>query len=337
MLFAYVSSIWSCRFNRFYAFKTGAGGQKNEVGKRLCVILSAVEELKPKKKSRFSSWMGKLKVRYRIVVVDDRTFDEKWSVSLSPLFLVTFFGGGAIVIITLTTLLIAYTPLREYIPGYPDGTEKQSVADNKIRLDSLEQQLNKQAAYIERIKVIMNGGVMPDSSRAADTVKAGASTGDLRKAGNDEKDFRKKVEQKESRYKGGALTGHTTENRSGLPYFYVPVNGSISQSFNPAKNHNGVDVSTAKDEPVKAALEGTVIFSGYTSDGGYEMHIQHMNDLVTIYKHNNYLFKQTGQRVRAGETVAIAGNTGEQSKGTHLHFEIWDNGLAVDPETYVGF
>lgn len=292
-----------------------------------------MEDIKPQK-SRFRSWFGKLRIRYRIVVVDDRTFDEKWSVRLSPLFLVSFFGGGAIVIIALTTLLIAYTPLREYIPGYPDGTEKQTIADNLVRLDSLEQQLAQQANYIERIKVIINGGTIADSSHSADSVAAVASPHELKKAGESEKDFRKKLEQEESRLKDMAGNNKT---EGGIPYFFVPVDGNVSQSFNPQKNHNGVDISVAKDEPVKAALEGTIIFSGYTSDGGYELHIQHMNDLVTVYKHNSYLFKQTGQRVRAGETIAIAGNTGEQSGGTHLHFEIWDNGLAVDPESYVGF
>lgn len=286
------------------------------------------------KKSRLRSWFGKLRIRYRIVVVDDRTFDEKWSVRLSPLFLVTFFGGGAIVIIGLTTLLIAYTPLREYIPGYPDGTEKQKFSDNLAKLNELEQKLDQQASYIERIKVIMGGGTMPDSSRAADSVTAVIPPSELKKAGENEKDFRKKLDQEENRLKD---VGNNNRVEGGIPYFFVPVNGSVSQSFNPQKDHNGIDISVGKDEPVKAALEGTIIFSGFTSDGGYEMHIQHMNDLVTVYKHNNYLFKQAGQRVRAGETIAIAGNTGEQSGGTHLHFEIWDNGLAVDPQEYVGF
>lgn len=279
--------------------------------------------------------MDKLRIRYRFVVVDDRTFDEKWSVRLSPLFIVTFFGGGAIVIIGLTTLLIAYTPLREYIPGYPNGTEKRSMADNMVRIDSLELQLNQQAAYIERFKLLINGGTVADSSRMADSVKAGASPAELRKAGENEKSFRKKVEQEEDQVKSSGT--NVSRQQKGPAYFFVPVNGTVSQSFNTQKSHNGVDISVAKDEPVKAALDGTIVFSGYTSDGGFEIHIQHASNLITVYKHNSYLFKQTGQRVRAGETIAIAGNTGEQSQGTHLHFEIWDNGMPADPEDYVGF
>lgn len=291
------------------------------------------------KKSRFRTWLGKLKIRYRFVVVDDRTFDEKWSVRLSPLFLVLFFGLGAIVIISLTTLLIAYTPLREYIPGYPDGTEKQYVVENKIRLDSLEQQLGRQALYIERVKIIMQGGTVPEEHGAKpDSVATPPNPKTLNKAGTAEKEFRKKIEQKESKYAANAGAGNTeTRNTGSVTYFYIPANGVISQSFNPAKNHNGVDISTAGDEPVKASLEGTILFAGYTTDGGYELHVQHAHNLVTVYKHNSYLFKQTGARVRAGETIAIAGNTGAQSGGTHLHFEIWDNGVPVNPEEYVGF
>lgn len=277
-----------------------------------------------------------MRIRYRFVVVDDATFDEKWSVRLSPMFLILFFGLGAIVIVLVTTFIIAWTPLREYIPGYPDGTERQSMIENKVQLDKLESKLNEQAFYIERVKTIINGGVVPDSTRESDSLVKPLNPAELKKANKEEKDFRKEVEGKENRYKETRDPAAST-NSGGLAYFYVPANGVISQSFNPKKNHNGVDISTAKDEPVKAALDGTVVFAGYTSEGGYEIHLQHTSDIVTIYKHNSYLFAQTGQHIRAGETIALSGNTGENSKGNHVHFEIWDNGMAVDPEDYVGF
>ncbi|HYG50050.1 MAG TPA: M23 family metallopeptidase [Flavobacteriales bacterium] len=293
-------------------------------------------ENKTKGKSRFRRWLSRLRIRYRFVVVDDATFDEKWSVRLSPLFFILFFGLGAIVIVLVTTFIIAWTPLREYIPGYPDGTERQSVIENKVKLDALEAKLNEQAFYIERVKTIINGGVIPDSSRAADSLVMPLNPAELKKAGKEEKAFRKKVENKERRY--AAVRDPAEDANSGGPtYFYIPANGVISQSFNPKKNHNGVDISTARDEPVKATLDGTVVFAGYTTEGGYEIHLQHSSDIVTLYKHNSYLFASTGQHVRAGEIIALSGNTGEQSNGNHVHFEIWDNGMAVDPEEYVGF
>jgi murein DD-endopeptidase MepM/ murein hydrolase activator NlpD len=293
----------------------------------------------PKKEERkLSTWFNKLKTRYRFVVVDDKTFDEKWSVRLSPLFFVLFFGLGAIFIIILTTILIAYTPLREYIPGYPDGTEKQAMIENKRKLDALETKLEQQTFYIDRVKTLLNGGVIPDSSKANDTIAKPMDPSELKKADAEEKAFRKTVEEKENKFNAGGKNMDAANNSNpNTAYFYVPVTGVISQSFNAKKNHNGVDISTMKDDPVKAVLDGTVVFAGFTTDGGFEIHLQHSNDIVTIYKHNSYLFATTGQHVRAGETIALTGNTGEQSKGNHLHFEIWDNGLAVDPEDYIGF
>jgi murein DD-endopeptidase MepM/ murein hydrolase activator NlpD len=297
-----------------------------------------MEVPKKREESRFTSWFNKLKTRYRFVVVDDKTFDEKWSVRLSPLFFVLFFGLGAILIIILTTILIAYTPLREYIPGYPDGTEKQAIVENKRKLDALETKLQQQTVYFENVKTLLNGGVIADSSKANDSIVKPLDPAELKKADAEEKKFRKTVEEKENRFKdGGKYTDRGTNTKPSTAYFYVPVTGVISQSFNAKKNHNGIDISTMKDEPVKAVLDGTVVFAGFTTDGGFEIHLQHSNDLVTIYKHNSYLFATTGQNVRAGETIALTGNTGEQSKGNHLHFEIWDNGLAVDPEEYIGF
>lgn len=293
----------------------------------------------PKKtEGKLSNWFNKLKTRYRFVVVDDKTFDERWSVRLSPLFFVLFFGLGAILIVFLTTILIAYTPLREYIPGYPDGTERQTLIENKRKLEALEIKLEQQTFYVERVKVILNGGVIADSSKLNDSIIKPLNPSELKKANAEEKEFRKTVEAKENKYKG-TLKNESNSDKTNerIVYFYVPVNGVISQSFNPNKNHNGVDISTMKDDPVKAVLDGTIVFAGYTNEGGFEIHIQHSNNMVTIYKHNSYLFASTGQQVRAGETIALTGNTGEQSKGNHLHFEIWDNGMAVDPEEYVGF
>lgn len=291
-------------------------------------------EVKEKKQSRLSQLMKKLRIRYRFVVVDDATFDEKWSVRLSPMFFLLFFGGGAIVIVSLTILLIAYTPLREYIPGYPDGTERQKIIDNNIAIDSLETKLARQQNYINRVTVILNGGVIPDEGVDKDSVTNPPQSSELANASENEKALRLKIDKNEE-----GVFGSKTKINSGAGniYFYVPVNGEISSSFNRSKNHIGTDISTSKETPVKAALDGTIIFAGYSADGGHELHIQHSENLITIYKHNEVLFKRTGDRVSGGETIALSGNTGSESGGNHLHFEIWDNGIAVDPEKYVGF
>jgi murein DD-endopeptidase MepM/ murein hydrolase activator NlpD len=120
-------------------------------------------------------------------------------------------------------------------------------------------------------------------------------------------------------------------------FFFVPAQGDISRSFSLSKAHLGVDIIAIADAPVHAVQEGTVIFSGWTVDGGNEIHIQHIGNLVTVYRHNSYLLKKTGDRLRPGDVIAFIGNTGRLSDGVHLHFEIWHNGVPVDPEKYIVF
>ncbi len=111
----------------------------------------------------------------------------------------------------------------------------------------------------------------------------------------------------------------------------------VTASFNTAQEHYGTDIAAKENEPIKATLDGTVLFSGWTSETGFTIQIQHSNNLVSAYKHNSVLLKKAGQFVKAGETIAVIGNSGEQSTGPHLHFELWYNGKAIDPQEYMVF
>ena len=127
---------------------------------------------------------------------------------------------------------------------------------------------------------------------------------------------------------------NTNNSLTGI-LFFTPLEGQISQSFERKSGHLGLDIVGAKNDPIKSTLDGTIIFADWTTDGGHEIHIQHSNNIVSVYKHNSYLLKKTGDRVRAGDPVAIMGNTGSQTDGAHLHFEIWVNGKPVDPQNYL--
>jgi len=124
---------------------------------------------------------------------------------------------------------------------------------------------------------------------------------------------------------------------AGNMLFFIPVKGIITNEFNPRKQHYGIDIAARKNETVKSVLDGTVILSNWTVETGYVIAIQHSHSLVSVYKHNSALLKQTGEKVKAGEVIAIIGETGEYSTGTHLHFELWDEGSPVNPKDYISF
>lgn len=275
---------------------------------------------------------------YRLVILNDATFEERWALRLTPMNIFIWLGSATLLIITGTVLLIAYTPLREFIPGYPDGRERQALIDTYQEMDSLEQRLAANDAYVQRIQKILNGQTI------ADTLPQDVKETDKNvqfEESEVEKDFKEQMEEKE-KY---AVSVNSSENTASAPvnnpgldvFFFVPAKGEISRSFSLAKNHPGVDISAVANDPVHAALDGTVIFSGWTVDGGHELHIQHSHDLVTIYKHNSILLKKSGDRIRPGDVIAFVGNTGRLSEGMHLHFEIWHNGVPVDPEKYIVF
>jgi murein DD-endopeptidase MepM/ murein hydrolase activator NlpD len=144
-----------------------------------------------------------------------------------------------------------------------------------------------------------------------------------------EKELAKKV-------KDDLRTGSVKKVDKNVPYFSVPVKGVVSQKFD-LKNHPAVDVVTTKNQTVLACLSGTVIYSGYTQKDGFVLIIDHANGYVSVYKHNKAVLKKSGSKVQMNDAIAIVGNTGENTTGPHLHFELWYNQSAVDPQVYIDF
>lgn len=292
-----------------------------------------------KKKKRRGRFIRRMLRRYRFVIINEKTFEEKWSLRLTPLNIFIFFGGGALLIIGLTVIIIAWTPLREFIPGYPDGSERAKWIQNFQRTDSLEKKLEQNEAYIAHIQRVLKGEEIVDSSMT--NKKAVKPRPQDFKESEIEKDFKQKMEDKvkysfsEGNTDGGAPIAKTDPGID--VFFFVPAQGEISRSFSQAKSHLGVDITSVADSPIHSVQEGTVVFAGWTVDGGHEIHIQHSGNLVTVYKHNSYLLRKTGDRLRPGDVIAFMGKTGRLSNGVHLHFEIWHNGVPVDPEKYIVF
>ncbi|RKN82785.1 M23 family metallopeptidase [Ulvibacterium marinum] len=275
----------------------------------------------------------KLLHKYRLVILNESTFEEKISFKLSRLNV--FVTGSLCIIglIGLTTLLIAFTPLREYIPGYSSTKLKRQATELTYKTDSLVRTLDYTNRYLNNIRMVLRGDIENNEinrDSLFEQFKLDPSTINLTPIREDSM-LRAEVAL-EDKYN---LFERNME-KSDLVLF-PPVNGTISEQYDAEKRHFAVDVVAPRDTPVKAVANGMVIFSEWTADTGYVMILEHEDGLLSVYKHNGSLSKVQGDIVRAGEVIASVGNTGKFTTGPHLHFEIWDNGTPVDPMNFIDF
>ena len=286
-----------------------------------------------KNKNKKSGW-NKWRRKYRFVVLNSETFEERFSISSSKFGFFTFFFGCAVFIITLTSLIISYSPVRELIPGYTSTNIRRQMVALNLLSDSLKNELNYRQQYVENIKNIINGGAIDTIGSTVKRTIALPKTITANKISEDSL-LRKNIEQEE-RFNFFGSTIQKNESINSL-LFFVPVNGIITESFTPNSGHYGVDIVSKENAHIKSTLSGIVVLSSWTSGSGHVIAVQHKNGLLSIYKHNSVLLKSQGDLVQAGETIAIIGNSGKWSSGPHLHFELWLENNPLDPEHFVKF
>ncbi len=283
-----------------------------------------------KKKKKLSG----LKSRYKLVFLNEDTFEERASFTLRPLTIFVSVGITIILLIVLTTLLIAFTGLREYIPGYSDVKMKRQLFTLMQRSDSMQVALNARDLYIDNIRNIVNGTLKNDSTDKKPPASAKVENVNSLKKSREDSLLRNEIEGRD-KFTLSAITSESSGISSFL--FFPPVKGMITNRFNAIGKHYGIDIAGNPNEAVKATLDGTVILANFTSETGWVIAIQHSNNFISFYKHNSSLLKKAGDYVKAGDVIAIIGNSGEQSTGPHLHFELWSNGSPLDPQKYVAF
>ena len=306
--------------------------------------------------------------KQRLVIMDSDTFKERWSFQLSARNLFVAIGLSAIILVVLTAILIAFTPLREYIPGYMQTDLVEKMYSSTAIIDSLEQQLQGQELMLANIRAVIAGeDIREDVGQKKDTLKQ-KPTDDVRSKSDsllrveieaqdkyqvkdvDATTSSKKVENTVSSLmeqmgydKGGRTQQFHTQvnfadNRVVSDYlFYTPLKGKVISLYDSKKRHYGIDIAGSENAVVKSVYNGTLLFSDFTLKTGYIIAIQHPNNMISVYKHNSALLKHTGDVVRAGEPIAFIGNTGELTTGPHLHFELWYNGKAINPVEYISF
>jgi murein DD-endopeptidase MepM/ murein hydrolase activator NlpD len=285
------------------------------------------------------NWISRLRNKYRLVFMNDETLEERFTFRLSRLNVFIALGTMTIILIFLTSILIAFTPLREYIPGYTNVGIQKRLYELQIKTDSIERDLSKKDLFIKNLKDIINGRDLP--SEVAVNIKEQQKYGEIRiKKSVEDSLLRLEIENqnKYSITRSGSSDMAFGQNKViGNILFFTPMKGVITNEFNPAGKHFGVDLVAKQDEAIKAVLDGTVILSDWTLETGYVIVLQHKQNLISVYKHNSALLKKCGEFVKAGDPIAIIGETGELTSGPHLHFELWNDGNPVDPKEYITF
>lgn len=280
----------------------------------------------------------KLKNRFRFVILNDETFEEKFSLSLTRTNVWVFISTVAVTLIFLTTAAIVYTPLKYFIPGFGDYNYRSDILRLQFQADSLEEAMQGRQKWIENVMDIAAGVVDTTKNSPTAAGKVDVNGIKLDEVSDADKNLRKEVEEEESyalQAGGGAGSLMAEEVKQMHPI--APVEGYVTDEYDDQKEHFGLDIATKADAPVKTVLDGRVISATYTVETGYVIAVQHKNNLVSFYKHNARLLHKAGEVVKAGEVIAFAGNSGESSTGPHLHFELWHEGRPLNPKDYIVF
>jgi murein DD-endopeptidase MepM/ murein hydrolase activator NlpD len=286
-----------------------------------------------KAKKTLSSW---LTTRYQMIIRNEENFAEKTSVGFTYSKIILFSVLLFIFFLVMSLFLVETVLEKWFDPKYEQTVLNQQLYGLMLKVDSLALEVDRKDRFIANFQRVLSGDTS-DFKDPAEILKGERQP--LAKPARlnlDQRDsaFRKEFEQSDLSLVSMARSGSRALQES---FFFSPVSGFISDSYDVRKGHFGVDIVTKTNEPVKCIADGTVIFSDWTQNSGYVLMIQHNGNLISVYKHNADLYKKLGTFVNAGEIISIVGNSGELTSGPHLHFELWYNGTAVNPEEFVTF
>lgn len=279
---------------------------------------------------RSKAFWNNFKFKYKLTITNENTLEEIVGLHVSKLNGLSVLLSVLAVLFLIAAGIIAFTPLRNYLPGYMNSEVRSQIVNNALRVDSLRQVLDKQNLYIMNIQDIFSGKVRIDSVQTLDSLTE-ARHDTLMERTKREEEFRRQYEENE---KYNLTSSASQPDVNGL-IFYRPARGMVSDHFDAEKKHFGTDIAANPNESVLATMDGTVILSTYTAETGYLIAVQHNQDFVSVYKHCGSLLKKEGERVKGGEAIALVGNSGTLSTGPHLHFELWYKGRPVNSEKYI--
>lgn len=278
-------------------------------------------------------FIERMRFKYRVSVLNENTLEEAWHIRLSRASVFVYVSSFLIVTFILLTFFILNTPISNYLPGYGDGGNRPKIIQQSMMVDSLVQKNELYDNYLILIKQIIQGKIKPESINTLDsaTIKEKAKTF-INKSDNELK-FTEQFENDE-KYNLASIDSKPSENNY---VFFRPARGVISSSFDYNNGKLGIYMITSPNETVMSVLEGTVIFTAFTVDNGYVIHVQHQNNYISIYKNNTKLLKKVGDIVKGGEGIAITGSNNGMKHGDQFYFELWKLGKALNPEDVIIF
>lgn len=286
-----------------------------------------------RKKNSWKTFLQKVRFQYRVSILNENTLEESWHVRLSRFKVFLYISLFVTITFFMLASLIVYTPLKYYLPGHGGPNERVAVINKTMQIDSLLQQVNLQATYLEVLKSIITGDIQKDSTFTADTISLKERAEVLMEKARTEKEFIAKYEADE-KYNLSSLAYKEIES---IFVFFKPTKGVISSSFNYQEKQFGVSMVTASNESVVSVLAGTVIYTSFSFTYGWVIQIQHPDNYVSIYKHNTSLLKKPGDTVKAGEVIAFTGDDPNNKTGNHFYFELWKQGKPMNPEEVIIF
>jgi murein DD-endopeptidase MepM/ murein hydrolase activator NlpD len=274
---------------------------------------------------------NRLTTRYQLIIRNEENFAEKTSLGFTYskviLFSVILFAGLFILSLFMTKTILA----KWFDPKHEQMVLNKRLHELGMLVDSLEVRDQQRTQFILNIQRRLRGEKDSTQVTAAET-QVPTSRPSLQAPAGDST-FRKEFEKSDL----SLITLTNSKSRDLQGTFFPPISGFISDHFDAKKGHMGTDIVAKANEPVKCIADGTVIFSSWTQDSGYVIMVQHRGNVISAYKHNAQLLKKVGTFVNGGEIISIVGNSGELSNGPHLHFELWYNGNALNPEEFVTF
>ena len=286
-----------------------------------------------KRKKKFEGFWKQYFRRYDVVYTQRGGKDVEHRTSTSRFFISLYILALTLVVAGITTLLLFYSPLKKLMPGYVSPDVRRQIVESTLRLDSLSNAVQRQQLYVMNVQDILRGEVRVDSASTIDSLTILRSE-DLMERTEREKEFARKYEENE---KYNLTSQSIRKSEMEELHFYPPMRGMITTGFNPNEQHYGIDISATNDKNVCSVLDGTILMSGYTANHGYVVIVQHVGNLVTIYKHLSLVFHGESVKVKAGEVLGIAGSQGQKTSTPFLHFELWHKGVALDPAQYISF
>jgi murein DD-endopeptidase MepM/ murein hydrolase activator NlpD len=286
--------------------------------------------MKSKKEAK-KNFLTKLLAKYKLVLLNDSTYEEKASFKISRLNIFTYLFALVFFIILTTSAIFFFTPIREYIPGYSSISLQKQANLLSYKTDSLQQIVYLNDQYINSLKKVLTGDLETIEYDTDSIISMDVSGLQMIEKSKEDSILRQTVENQEK---------YNLNNIDKDKEYYLltsPLKGEVSQNYSVAEKHLAIDISVDIGTPVKSISNGRVLLSEWTTQTGYVLIIDHGNDLISIYKHNSLLLKNQGDIVKQGEIVAMSGNTGILTSGPHLHFELWSEGFSIDPNILIDF